>query len=340
MTMADLPLVPDCEGPRLHPYNRKGTDEIEFIDEVGHGAHAHVFKVRIDGKIYALKVFLNQLVTADWVTPRPDEWDNIDNELLTAQWHPFNAECRAYARLKEARKEHLAVRCHGYTLLTDAQEKELADRFGIQSWWDEDYDIEPSDPQYDQGRRRAIVKDFVQSDQPFGHKDAPRMIRDLKQLHRLGIVVHDLNEDAYVGGKLTDFSKAITVPHIMFDVPLGRDLDYIGRSEVHGDLSLLGGRFDDWNEDHEDDPQILCRPLPNIRFQERLRQGRKTERDIILSCLNPRDINWRKFSARPSKQARTRSGGPVEKAITKTASNVASKNGQRRKNSRSKTKRK
>lgn len=222
--------------------------------------------------------------------------------------------------LEEAGKEHLAVRCYGYTILTASQEKELADRFGIQSWWDDDYDIEPSDPQYDQGPRRAIVKDFVQSDRPFDLKDAPRMIRDLKQLHRLGIVVHDLNEDAYAGGKLIDFSKAITVPHIMFEIPLGRDLDYVGRSEVHGDLSLLGGRFDDWNEDHEDGPQILCRPLPDIRLQERLIMGRKTELGIILSCLNPRDINWRRFTTTPGNKARTKSRRTPEEATTKAVS--------------------
>lgn len=110
--MADFGPVPNREGPRLHPYNPNGTPEIEYIDEIGKGAHAHVFKVEIDGKTFALKVFKNQLVDADWVTPHTEEFDNVDTELLTAQWHPFNAECCAYARLKEAEKEHLVVRCH------------------------------------------------------------------------------------------------------------------------------------------------------------------------------------------------------------------------------------
>lgn len=305
--MVDLPPVPDCEGPRLNPYNPKGTPEIEFIDEVGKGAHAHVFKVRIEGKVFALKVFMNQLIGADWVTPHADQWDNVDDKLLTAQWHPFNAECRAYGRLCETGKERLAVRCHGYTLLTDSQEQELADRFGIQSWWDDDYDIDPSDPDYDQGPRRAMIKDFIDFDQPFSPKDAPRMIRDLNQLHRCGIVVHDVKEDAYLGGKLADLSKAITVPHMMFSTPLGTDLDYLARYEVHSDLSLLGGMFSDWNEDHEDGPRIVCRPLPDGKVYEKLRSGKRSMNDIVNGCLNPREIDWRKFGSRPRKTAPTAS---------------------------------
>ncbi|KAI3394429.1 hypothetical protein diail_2679 [Diaporthe ilicicola] len=293
--MSDLRPVPDCEGPRLHPYSLKGTPEIEFIDEIGKGAHGYVFKVKIDGKILALKVFMNQLLSGDWITPEAEQWENVDEKLLTAQWHPFNAECRAYARLKEAGKEQLAVRCHGYTVLTPSQERELVDRFEIQTWWSDDYEIDPSDSDYDQGPRRALIKEYIESDRTFGPKDAPRMIKDLNHLHRCGIVVHDLKEDAYLGGKLVDLSKAITVPHMIFDTPLGKDLDYFARYEVQSDLSFLAGMFEDWNEDHEHGPRITCRPFPDVRACEKLRSGKKTTSDLIYSCINPREIDWRKF---------------------------------------------
>lgn len=112
------------------------------------------------------------------------------------------------------------------------------------------------------------------------------MIRDLEQLHRCGILVHDLKEDAYLGGKLVDLSKAITVPHMIFDTLLGTDLDYTARYEVLSDLSLLNGMFNDWNEDHENGPSIVCRPLPDGKACERLRSGKGSTRDVMNTCLN------------------------------------------------------
>ena len=37
--------------------------------------------------------------------------DQVDEELLKSQWQPFNANCRKYARLKEAKVEDLAIMC-------------------------------------------------------------------------------------------------------------------------------------------------------------------------------------------------------------------------------------
>lgn len=304
--MPVLPPVPDCEGPKLHPYQPDGTPEISFLELIGQGAHGNVFKVQIDGKILALKVFKYQHVDSDWLTMADDEWEKVDTELLTAQWHPFHAECRAYARLKEAKKEDLAIRCYGYLHLTEEQKKEVEDRFGIGSWWDDDYNLFRQDPdpvvqqffQRESSRPlRATVKDFIHSDVPFGPQHATKMLKDLRQLHRCGIVVWDVKEDAYIDGKLVDFSKAVVSPHMKFDTRLSlrTDLDREARDAVFSDLSGLYVMFKDWNEEHEDGPHITCHPLPT---RSRLRGGRLSQEELIARCFNPRVVDWQKFSRR------------------------------------------
>lgn len=53
---ADLPPLPECPGPKLKPFDFKGPQNIEFLENVGEGLHAIVLKIRIGGQIYALKV--------------------------------------------------------------------------------------------------------------------------------------------------------------------------------------------------------------------------------------------------------------------------------------------
>ncbi len=53
---ADLVPLPQCDGPKLKPFDFHGPQKIEFPEHVGEGAHAKVFKVRILERVYALKV--------------------------------------------------------------------------------------------------------------------------------------------------------------------------------------------------------------------------------------------------------------------------------------------
>lgn len=53
---ADLGPLPECPGPKLGPFDFQGPQNIEFLEKAGEGLHAIVFKVRISGQIYALKV--------------------------------------------------------------------------------------------------------------------------------------------------------------------------------------------------------------------------------------------------------------------------------------------
>lgn len=55
---ADLVALPNIPGPKLRPFDFGGPQNIEFLGPkpLGEGLHAMVFKVRILGQIYALKV--------------------------------------------------------------------------------------------------------------------------------------------------------------------------------------------------------------------------------------------------------------------------------------------
>lgn len=75
----------------------------------------------------------------------------------------FYNECRAYGKLVEAKLNgEVAVRCHGYLMLSHEQEDELDRRFGITDWNRpiEQYDMSPSK----RPLLRAIVKNLILED--------------------------------------------------------------------------------------------------------------------------------------------------------------------------------
>lgn len=56
VAMVELGL-PDVRGPKLLPFsNNDKQPEVIFIENLGSGYHAYVWKVLIDGKAYALKM--------------------------------------------------------------------------------------------------------------------------------------------------------------------------------------------------------------------------------------------------------------------------------------------
>lgn len=57
--MAGLPVVP---GPKLYPFDTGGDPlNLEFIEELGKGLVSYVWKVRINGNEYALKIVSKQV---------------------------------------------------------------------------------------------------------------------------------------------------------------------------------------------------------------------------------------------------------------------------------------
>ncbi len=112
---------------------------------------------------------------------------------------PFNCECRAYGRLKEANREDLAVKAHGYLVLTPQQEDEVARRVtgctppprasetsnlnsGSNFW--------ARDEQHRRLPVRAIVKALAGPTPP-DPAQSRDMWTDLQALHSLGIFVQD-----------------------------------------------------------------------------------------------------------------------------------------------------
>lgn len=136
---------------------------------------------------------------------------------------PFNCECRVYGRLKEEQREELAVRAHGYVLLTKGQEKHITEVLGEYVDWEshpEPLECSGLFTRMEAQRHeplRAIVKEYIESSEPWAASQVPQMHADLEELHKLGILVRDIHQGNYLEGKIIDFSMAWTMYHICLD---------------------------------------------------------------------------------------------------------------------------
>ncbi|CAJ2509226.1 Uu.00g142520.m01.CDS01 [Anthostomella pinea] len=152
--MAGLPDVP---GSKLYPFNTKGKPlNIEYLEELGHGLHGYVWKVRINDQVFALKIF-------NWFREGVEGSNTFGQELDFAErenyFEPFQNECRAYGRLKEFGWEDLTFKCFGYILLEQTHLTFLKRTYENFYKCDWDYD---SDEEYCRKEPvRAIVKEFV-----------------------------------------------------------------------------------------------------------------------------------------------------------------------------------
>ncbi|KAI0973721.1 kinetochore Sim4 complex subunit FTA2-domain-containing protein, partial [Xylaria arbuscula] len=168
--------------------------------------HSKVFMVSIEGKIYALKVF--NFFSINEIRPYLfGKYHLVNDKIIRGQLDPFYAECRAFGMLVEKKKDDdLAVRCHGYVFLPDAAEREIETQFGIRGW---------NRKAEDEGSPlRAIVKDYIRWKSLRHRRTFELMRKKLEALNKLGIYNMDIREANYLGGRLFDFSIAITFPHI------------------------------------------------------------------------------------------------------------------------------
>jgi hypothetical protein len=82
----------------------------------------------------------------------------------------------------------------------------MREQFGIDDW---------NRGSEDEGQPlRAIIKDYIRFRTPFGRKNFSTMRRTVEKLNEMGIYNMDLRESNYLGGRLFDFSVAITSPHL------------------------------------------------------------------------------------------------------------------------------
>lgn len=141
-------------------------------------------------------------------------------QLYVDYFDPFSCECRAYGRLKEEKREDLAVKALGYLLLTPQQEAHLAWKVTGEPGHLPDANVGELDGNNFWGRHeqhrelpvRAIVKELVSQKWPTSN-EVQGMWADLQAIHSLGILVGDTHGGNYLGGKLVDFSRAWTMYH-------------------------------------------------------------------------------------------------------------------------------
>jgi len=89
---ADLVPLPRCDGPKLSPFDFQGPQKIEFLEHLDEGLHAHVFKVRILGCVYALKVVSKSGVARDGESNSP--LDSSASSTTTTGWAPKHTTTR------------------------------------------------------------------------------------------------------------------------------------------------------------------------------------------------------------------------------------------------------
>ncbi|KIH95026.1 hypothetical protein SPBR_03488 [Sporothrix brasiliensis 5110] len=198
-TPADLVPLPQCPGPKLHAFDFKGPQNIEFVRVLGQGLHSHVLKVKIKGQEYALKLYSD----------------------------PFYSECRAFGRLHETGHTDLAVPCYGYVLLDEEHERKLTEQFKLEYNGSVDFpgdeDMRGLYPGERSGKPpplRGIIKKLGSTVDPWSPanltvRTARRLLRDTIRLHQLGIFYLDLRPEQLVDNVMCDFSTAFTVPHFM-----------------------------------------------------------------------------------------------------------------------------
>ncbi|KAH6685449.1 hypothetical protein F5X68DRAFT_233194 [Plectosphaerella plurivora] len=211
---------------------------------------SEVYKVTIDGKLYCLKVFIRPNAPVFRPTrPHPDtevlaayvrDQPRDVQALLWDQTVSFYNECRAYGRLKEANCEHLAGKAYGYVTFNGRDKRFYIAReacrllalhrlsiFGEEKMWDstEWERRSPMVPYFgivkewlgDPEMRSSALGSFnlKEKDRNATAKDMPRMLRELHQLHKIGIVHRNLSIYNYMAGRLCSFSSAWTIPHAM-----------------------------------------------------------------------------------------------------------------------------
>ncbi|KAK4243471.1 kinetochore Sim4 complex subunit FTA2-domain-containing protein [Corynascus novoguineensis] len=203
------------------PFTPTARADIEFIRELGDPTKdldSHVWMVKINGATpyYALKMVF-QFYLPPYLRSSTGRYftQSLSSPLLYLEYlDPFHCECRAYGRLKQEGREDLAVtqRARGIEYPPVGPEDVLNGRNSWGRW-----EIHRGLPV------RAIVKELVANDgdaaagKPFAPSRLRDLWKDLEDLHRLGILVRDINPGNYIGGKLIDFSQSWTVPSPCFD---------------------------------------------------------------------------------------------------------------------------
>ncbi|KAI1734312.1 kinetochore Sim4 complex subunit FTA2-domain-containing protein [Xylaria scruposa] len=213
--------LPECEGPKLKafPYRNSPITWIEWINQTQSTEQGYVFKVKINSRIFALKVFKFFKPSQYRASLGPIPKRPVTDVELGFHTDPFYAECRAYAQIEARRKSQGLKRkdiadCYGFLALTKADERILAE-YGIDLWCDI-----PLDDGYrkraEGSPARALVKEYIEEDTDINEKTVRRMVATVKWMNRNKILIQDVQLRNFKGGYLLDFGMAWTKPHCLW----------------------------------------------------------------------------------------------------------------------------
>ncbi|KAH8895792.1 hypothetical protein GQ53DRAFT_803998 [Thozetella sp. PMI_491] len=275
---------PRGTGPKLTPFCfEDDMREIDFFTPLGEGADAHVFKVMINGTVLALKFPFKD---TEIIWPLREGWKiDISETTVRSQYDHFHNECRAFGRLKDVEQEGLAVKCHGYIVLTAEEASSM--RLCYLATTGRDW-YHPPQP------LRCIVKDYIPDSTPFDRGMIKDMMRRLKALNYYGISVSDIHRLQYRSGVLVDFSRARTSPHI--ELTLNGEWWPVShvKCAATDDYVRFDDMIDEYNSENPQHP-IMDRFLHNPKFTGRLR--RAPEESIVKEVTRARlplayQIEW------------------------------------------------
>ncbi|KAK7697508.1 hypothetical protein SLS64_013450 [Diaporthe eres] len=267
-----LTFIP--QGPKLGKFKNGQHGTVQFVKGLGSGAHSHVWKVKIDGHTYALKMFRHiRAEEENAVSPARLERFGIDLQLLNDQLTPFNCEARAYGRLKETGNEDIAWGCYGYIALDEATYAPVVwDRIGLprREWFAQSIatDAEVADrpvfPIY------ALVKEFIPDASRLGALDigkAHDMAQGINTLHSIGITHRDIQDRNYVDSRIMNFSTSWTVPNVRLDRALRWDPKRLIDEADTNDYFMFDDMIQKWNDEHPDMPPSSYRMTQGDKYR-------------------------------------------------------------------------
>ncbi|KAI1949897.1 hypothetical protein LOZ53_004059 [Ophidiomyces ophidiicola] len=187
------------------PDKRDVTRRIEVLNVLARAGHSYLFKIQLDGKIYALKLY--RLTQPHW---RPSRFES--NAL---GMDPFIVEARTYDYLIEKNLNGIVgPRCYGWLTVTKNQAEYLSQKLCVAADWQWRADT-AKDPVC------GLLLEYIEGttvDKACLTAEGAQSLRDqLDQLHNLDIAHGDLLPRNIMVSKdgralLIDFSGALLFP--------------------------------------------------------------------------------------------------------------------------------
>ncbi|KAG8167902.1 hypothetical protein KVR01_003591 [Diaporthe batatas] len=253
-------MLPNTPGPKLKQFKDGNFGNIEFLQGMGSGNHSHVWRVTIDGDLYALKLFRKiRAREENFFTEDKLQSFNFSRQLLDDQLTPFNCEARAYGRLHETGNEDLAWKCYGWIALDEATYGQAVwDVIGLKryEWFAYTFQSDEQVADRELWPIYAMVKEFFPAEAIQAPPIDPDRVHDMaaavNTLHRIGITHQDIQDRNYVDCRFMDFSTSWTVPNVRLDRQLGwDDKDQIDQVDTI-DYVMFDNMWKVWNEAHPD----------------------------------------------------------------------------------------